>query len=64
MQVSVQLHAPTPLPVVKSKQYPLKGEISRPQNRSGRFGKEKNLFPLQAIVPRILSFRPLVAQHA
>jgi hypothetical protein len=42
MQVSVQFHAPTAFPPVKSPQYPLGGRLSRPQNRYRPYREEIN----------------------
>ena len=64
MDVSVQLHAPAALPGGKGNQYSFNGELRRPQGLSGRFGEQKNPFPLQAFASRFLVFVPFVAQHA
>jgi hypothetical protein len=43
MEVSGNFHAPATLP---QPQCPLNRRVRRPQRRSGRFGEDKNLWPV------------------
>ena len=47
--LKLALHAPPDLPPGKN---PMNGRLGGPQNRSVRFGEEKNFFPLPGFEPR------------
>jgi hypothetical protein len=44
MQVRGELHAPVGLLLGKQPRYPLNGMLGGPQNPSGHFGRNRNLF--------------------
>ena len=54
MEVSVQVQDLTTLPPGTELRYPLNRRLCELQRRSGRFGGEKNLFPLPRYEPRIV----------
>jgi hypothetical protein len=53
MEVSLQLHALTALPPVKSPRYPLNKRLSGFGGWSGCCEEEKNLLPLPGIEPHV-----------
>jgi hypothetical protein len=46
MEVSCQPHDPAALPIAKQDSVLIKLDISGPQSRHGRFGKEQHFLPL------------------
>jgi hypothetical protein len=54
MDVNGQLYVPSALPTGKQSLYLSDGRLSGPQNRSGRYGEEKNPLLLPGIEPRLL----------
>jgi hypothetical protein len=53
MEVSGHRYTSVALPWGKSSQYPLDGRIGVPQNRSERYGKEKNCPPAGNRIPAV-----------
>jgi hypothetical protein len=54
MEENGQVDAPASLLPGKQPQYSLYRRLGGPQILSGRYGEEKNLFPIPAIKPRFL----------
>jgi hypothetical protein len=57
-----QLQAPAALLPGKQLRYSLYRRLSGPLSRSGRYGKEKDLFPLLGIKPRLLGHPAIPTQ--